>query len=343
MNNTNNEQQKDRISSYLQLANQGIIFDELSKNYLAKAGVLDLLENVPVPIMVDDEGMSTLTIALGMARVIGGDNNFKYAKPYLEYVKRTLGDVAVKVLVSEGAKVATEGDYEVACMYLRTALLIDPHSLDALYLYGRALKDAYEIEGSDEQYVGTFKAESLQVFEVLTMLHPEFAMGYYFLGYGYLNLGLYTKAKLTWDTFMELMEKEELDEDSLELVKEIAQRLRALDAPMHIEEGCNLILGGDYLSGKSILEEYSKDFEQWWPLWYYMGVAESSLGNADAAIKAYKKALQYSPSNTDVMKELCSIYEAIGDTVNLEKYTNKIQIVLNNMEEEKLGEVADEI
>lgn len=334
MSNNTKEKQKDRISEYLQLANRGIIFDELSKDYLAKAGVLDILENVPVPILVDDEGMSTVTIALGMARIIGGDNNFRYAKQYLAYIKRVFGDVAIRVLLSEGAKAGTAGDYEVACMYFRTALLLDQKSVDALYLYGRALKDAYEIEDHDEQYVGSFKAESLQVFEILTMLHPDFAMGYYFLGYGYLNLGLYTKAKLTWDEFMKLMEGHEMEDDNLELVKEIAERLRALEAPMAVEQGVNSILAGDYLSGKNTLEQYTEDFEQWWPLWYYLGVAESSLGNAEAAIKNYKKALQYSPSNIDVMKELCSIYEAIGDAENLDKYTKKIQIVQNNMEEE---------
>ena len=36
------------------------------------------------------------------------------------------------------------------------------------------------------------------------MIHPDFAMGYYFLGYGYANMGLYTKASLTWESFIEL-------------------------------------------------------------------------------------------------------------------------------------------
>ncbi len=338
MSNNDNKQPRDRISDYLRLANRGIIFDELSKDYLAKAGVLDLLEDVPVPILVDDEGMSTLTIALGMARIVGGDNNFKYASQYIGYIKRCLGDVALRVLLSEGAKAGTGGDYEVACMYFRTALILDPHSVDALYLYGRALKDAYEIEEHDEDYVGNFKAESLQVFEILTVMHPDFAMGFYFLGYGYLNLGLYTKAKLTWDEFMKLMEGQETDGDNLELVKEIAERLRALEAPMIVEQACNLILAGDYVSGKTMLKQNKERFEQWWPLWYYLGVADSSLGNVEAAISDYKKALQYSPSNIDVMKELCNIYEAIGDKENLDKYTKKIQIVHNNMEEELAGE-----
>ena len=332
------EVQKDRISEYLKLANSGLLFDELSKDYLGKAGVLDLLEDVPVPIVVGEDGISTLTISLGMARVVGADNTFRYAPQYLEYIKRSFGDVAVRILVSEGAKSAGSGDYEVACMFFRAALMLEPRSLDALYLYGRALKDAYEIEGSDEQYVGSFKAEALDVFEVLTMLHPKFAMGYYFLGYAYLNLGLYTKAKLTWDAFMKLIDEGgDLPEgaDVNDLRKEIAERLVSLEPAVTVELACNAIMGGDFAGGKRILEEHKDEFEKWWPLWYYLGIAETGLANAEAAIDCFKKALKYSPSNIEVMKELCAIYEATGDKVNLEKYTKKIEVVQQNMEDEK--------
>lgn len=332
----NQKKESDRISKYLKLANQGIIFDELNEDYLKRAGVDDILSEVPVPIMVDDEGMSTLTIMLGMARIVGGDNEFKYSKQYIEYIKRSFGDVAVKILISEGAKAGAAGAFEIACMYFRTALIIEPRSLDALYLYGRALKDAYENEDMDENYVGSFKAESIDVFEVLTMLHPDFAMGYYFLGYSYLNLGLYTKAKLTWNSFLELSADLDMsDEENVNLVKEIEERMHMLKAPLVVEEACNYILSGDYVSGKKLLEEYKDKFEQWWPLWYYLGVSESALGNAEAAVSAYKTALRYSPSNIDVMNELIAVYEALGDVENAEKYRKKIEVIRNNMADER--------
>lgn len=330
---------KDRISKYLVEANKGIIFDELKDDYLKKAGVADILHGVPVPLIFDDEGMSTLTIALGMARIVGGDNNFVYASKYIEYIKRVFGDTASRVLIGEGAKSAQAGDYEVACMFFRTALMIDPKSCDALYLYGRACKDAYEIEEQEEEYVGRFKAEALEIFEVLTMLHPRFAMGYYFLGYGYLNLGLYTKAKLTWDSFMELSDPEAADysednvrgvpEDEIgDLRKEIAERMASLEEPVVIEKGCNMIMGGNFQGGLEILEKYTEGrYSQWWPLWYYIGAAKSAMMDPDGAIEAYKKVLVLSPSNTDVMKELADVYDAIGDKVNRDKYLNKIELI----------------
>ena len=65
---------QDRIATYLQKSNGGILFDELSDKYLSEAGIYDILHGVPVPIAagVGDE-LSTLTIAFGMARIIGAD------------------------------------------------------------------------------------------------------------------------------------------------------------------------------------------------------------------------------------------------------------------------------
>lgn len=337
---------KDRISKYLVEANKSVIFDELSDDYLTKAGVLDILHGVPVPLIFDDEGMSTLTLALGMSRIVGGDNNFVHGAKYIEFIKRVLGDVAVKVLVGEGAKAGQVGDYEVACMHFRTALVLDPRSRDALYLYGRACKDAYEVEEKSEEYVGLFKAESLEVFEILTMLHPMFPMGYYFLGYGYLNLGLYTKARLTFESFVQLVEGmddinledgtpvagfkpvEGLNAEVKEVIGEVHMRIDMLEEPEKIERACNLVMSGNYQKGLVELEQYTEGrYKDWWPLWYYLGVARSAMMDAEGAIKAFKKVLVLSPSNVQTMQELVDIYDALGDQTNRDKYLKKIEIV----------------
>jgi tetratricopeptide (TPR) repeat protein len=335
---------KDRISGYLIKLNEGALFDELSDDYLQKAGLYDVLRGVPVPLDagVGDE-LTTLTIGLGMARIIGADTEFRYKDQYLEYMHRVFGDQTMKILLSEGVKAAGKGDYEVACMFFRAALLIDPKSCDALYLYGRACSDAYSIETEDEEYIGNFKAESLDVFEVLTMLHPDFAMGYYFLGYGYANLGLYTKAKLTWDTFMELTAAPQ-DDDTAELREEIKDRLDQLHDPVRIEKGQNCVLSGDFVQGIEILSQYTEGaYSKWWPLWYYLGVAYTAMGDAEKAIESYREALAYSPSNTDVMDELAEVYEAVGDWDNAMKYRRKIEVVKENIAaEEKLQREQEE-
>lgn len=200
---------QDRIGEYLIPRVDEFLFDELSDSYLAKAGIADILSGVPVPIRKTAmANLSTLVIAQNMAFIIGCDLNFKYRDNYVAYIRRTFTEEFAKPLIGDGVEAAAKSDFDSACIYFRAALLIDPENVDALYCYGRACKDSYEA-GEGEEYIGRYKAESLDAFERLTLKKPDFDMGFYFLGYGYLNLGLYVKAKLTWETFRELSENQE--------------------------------------------------------------------------------------------------------------------------------------
>ena len=179
-----------------------------------------------------------------------------------------------------------------------------------------------------------FKAESMETFELLTMMHPDFAPGYYFLGYAYLNMGLYLKAQLTWQDFMKYSsgterETHEMDDDMLASLRdEISGRLEELAAPVEIERGCNLVMSGDFQGGKAVLDAFREGgYAAWWPLWYYLGTAEAALGNGRAAIECYKTVLKLSPRNTDAMEELAAIYEMTGDEENALKYRRKTEIV----------------
>lgn len=339
MNTEKNEQfeeKKDRIGIYLiPRLDKELLFDELSDNYLAKAGVADILTGVPVPIRMDElsKGISTVMIAKNMAYVIGCDINFRYRDNYIAYIERTFTKDFVKPLLKEGVDLAANGDHETACIYFRAAIQIDPHSTDALYCYGRACKDAYERgEGEDPEYVGRFKADSLEAFEKLTLADPGFAMGFYFLGFGYVNLGLYVKASLTWGHFMELTRDDVENPETHELRDEIRGLMKQLELPCIIENGYNAVLRGSYNEGIEILSPYRKDkrFNQWWPLWYYLGEAYKGLGDAAEAEACFLEALKLSPSNADVMQELVEIYEALGETEKREKYENKIRIVKRN-------------
>ncbi len=341
---------EDRISKYLSPRIQNMMFAELSPDYLSRTGSLEILSGVAVPVGIegsDARGETDLkNIVLNMGRVIGGDPYFVFAEKYVEFIKHAAGENAAPMLVSEGAHSADMGDFEDACMLLRGALRIEPKSKEALYLYARVCKEIYEAEAQDgmgdEEKTGLFKAESSETFELLTMIHPDFAMGYYFLGYAYLNMGLYLKAKLTWQDFLKHsagseMETYEMDDQLLaSLREEISERVEELEEPVEIELGCNKIMGGDFVSGRDTLARFKEGrYSEWWPLWYYLGIAESSLANPDAAIEAFKRVLRLSPSNIDAMDELVHLYEATGDTANAAKYRNKIGIINRNLEEEK--------
>lgn len=326
--------------------NKGMLFDELSSEYLEKSGLKSILSGVLIPIEAGDDGeFSTLSIAFAMAKIIGSDYNFRYSKDYLAYINYIAGENASNILIKKGFdelsnEKSDNNNFEKACAYFRCALLIEPKSCDALYLYALACKKCYEAEDMTEDYVGSFKAESADSLELLTMLHPKFATGYYYLGYVYLNMGLYQKAQLTWLEYMKLTygdndikgDGDRLDGYQIREIKEmrseISERLNALEAPVIIEKACNEISRGNYKIGRDILVEYTDGrYSDWWPLWYYLGLAEFYLGDMDKAIKNYKKALSFSPSNVDIMNELAEIYENRGDVENYKKYRNKIDIV----------------
>lgn len=345
----------DKISQFLIEKNKRMLFDELTPDYLHAANLYDILRGVPVPITGDaTANLNNLTIAMGMARVIGAEENFRYADAYRACLQRLYGDNCEKVLLSEGAKAGESDSFEIACMYFRTALQLNPLNRDALYLYGRSCLDAYGQEGKDENYVGCFKAQAIDIFEELTILHPDFDMGYYYLGYNYANLGLYTKAQITWQKFMELSrergsntEKEgevsgmnPIPEEELqEMREEIGNRLESLEGAVDIENAINRILVGDFQTGiDELASQENGPYSQWWPLWYYLGVAYAGMEHGEESVKAYRQALSLSPSNIQVMTELVEVYQSLGDYANAEKYINKIRLVEKRMEEESQGE-----
>jgi len=321
---------QDRIGEYLVPHLDQFIFDELSDQYLAKAGIADILTGVPVPIRKTAiTGLTTLVIAQNMAFIIGCDINFKYRDNYVAYITRTFTKDFAKPLINEGVEAAAKRDFDYACICFRGALLIDPDSSDALYCYGRACKDSYEI-GEGEEYVGRYKAESLEAFEKLTLKSPEFDMGFYFLGYGYLNMGLYVKAKLTWETFINLSKEQER-------IDEVKEWLSKLEEPVKIEEGYNHVLAGRFGEGIEILSRYEEDerFNTWWPLWYYLAVAHEAQGNGSKAEQCYLQVLKLSPSNLEAMDSLAAYYESCGEIDRAEKYRKKIEVVRRNMELDK--------
>lgn len=375
-----NIEKTDRIGELLTEHLKEMVFDELSDAYLKKAGVEDILKGVPVPIRKTEmTGITVLKIALNMGFVFGVDPGFKYKDNYIQYILRNFDKNFSNGLIAKGLDEAQEEKFEESCIYFRAAIQVDPDNANAYYCYGRGLKDRYERMSQDdemadigtydrsarEDIIGRYKAESMEAFEVAVEKDPKLADGYYYLGYAYLNMGLYVKAKLVWDKYMELSGAEPLTGDAntdkvrKEAREDIELRLAQLEEPVKIEEGYNLILTGKFEEGISALKPYTDGkFAGWWPLWFYLGTAYRELakasraeyeaaGEGDAssdevtraayeeAAKHFTQVLRLDPSNKDAMNELIEIYKFLSDSRMVEKYTKKIAIISENAEADR--------
>ncbi|MCL2436462.1 MAG: hypothetical protein FWD00_00325 [Clostridiales bacterium] len=316
---------QDRIGRYFKRYTESFVFDELSESYWEKAGqgLVDVMKGVPVPLRKEEmggQGLSILRLAENMGWIMGIDPHFAYTKHYVDFLNKLFGDAAAEGLLGKGTSAADAGKLDEACIYFRAALCVAPTDLHAMYSYAKVCRDMY-LESNDEEYIGRFKAEATEYFELLTEVHPEFVQAYYYLGYAYLNMGLYVKAQLAWESFMG---KSQMPDDS----EEIQERLWQIAEPVEIERGCNMVLSGSFHRGLEVLEPFMEtQYKTWWPLSYYLGVCYARVGRQQEALDSFKNVLTMNASHLETMEELADIYAAYDDRENEEKYRRKVELV----------------
>jgi len=320
----------DRVKQYLIHRMDELVFDEFTPAFLVRAGIEDTFKGVPIPLRKDDleafktpGGVQSTILAENMARVLGIDPKFPHSEVYAEFIDRYFGNKAVGNMTRKAKDFADRKEYEDACIYFRAGLVLKYDDVAALYGYARILRQMYT-DGKDEKYIGYLKAECLDFFELTTEAFPRFDMGWYYLGYMYLNMGLYTKAYLAWKEYLPLGR---VQKDRREIKKRMAQ----IEEPMEIERGYNAVLSGKWGKGIKILEPYKDSkFNDWWPLWYYLGVAYARTNRTKEAENAFKTALKGNPRHEESMEELSDIYKQKGDKINLKKYRGKLTLITKN-------------
>lgn len=322
---------KDRIGCYFKKYLKQFVFDEFSEGYLKKAGACETMKAVPVPLRKADmehflggEGVPMHHLVENMAWVMGADPHFEYTSKYAIFLEKLFSGLICSEIVKKGRDAAEKGDLDKACIYFRAALCVSPVQLDGMYSYARACREMY-LQSDDEEYTGRFKAEAMDFFELTTEAHPGFAQAYYYLGYAYLNIGLYMKTELAWKSFLKYSRN---PRDK----KEIRERLAQIAEPVQIEQGCNMAISGRYEQGIAVLAPFMETkFKAWWPLSYYLGVCYARLGMKEDALKSFKNVLTMNASHVETMEELADIYASLGDRANEEKYFRKIELVVGSL------------
>ena len=337
MANRQQDKKEDRLAYYFKPYMDLFVFDELSPAHLEREGLSCFMSGVAVPFRKENlsafgrgDGLRITDLAENMIYVVGADPDFIYLPEYRKYLNHYFNEKLTEAVISKGMECASKGDLLGGALRFRAALALAGESRDARYGLARACRELYlKEEGSedrDESYVGRFKAESMELFEELTLKYPDFAPPYYFLGYAYLNMGLYKKAELTWREFLSLSQEEELKE-------EVRERIEKLCAPVDIEAGCNLVISGKWLAGIQALEPFLEtDYQLWWPLSYYLGIAYGKAGLLPQAEERLLHALSLSPSQEDCMEELAEIYQLMGNQEMTEKYRRKLELIRSQNE-----------
>ena len=221
--------------------------------------------------------------------------------------------------LDEIVKAVENGKMQEACIHFRAALFLEPDMMEAMYNYARVCREMYQ-SSDDENFIGMCKAESTEAFEKLTEDYPDFDQPYFFLGYAYLNMGLYEKAGLAWEKFIPMAKDPHA-------AQEASQRLREIAEPRRIEAGCNAVISGRYAEGIGILSGFAASgYETWWPLHFYLGAAYEELGELDAAEREYRRTLQLNAADIGSMDGLIRIYKRLGQSELAEKYEKKKSI-----------------
>ncbi len=332
---------EDRIGRYFKKYLNKFVFVEFSEEFMAANKAGDLMRGVPIPLRRKEvkefsggKGIDFLVLAENMAWVMGCDPHFKYTKDYCAILKKLYNYKLYEGMMKEGRDAAEHGEMDNACIHFRAALCMKHDYMHAMYSYARACRVMYE-HSKNEEYIGRFKAEAVDWFEILTETHPRFAMGYYYLGYSYLNMGLYGKAKIAWQNFLKFGRN---GKDR----REITKRLEQIAHPVAIEDGCLKIGAGRYEEGIDILEPYLKSqYKDWWPLHYYLGRGYVQAGEIAEAVAEFKKVLMANGSHLETMKELLEIYEEQDDKANIKKYSEKIKMIEEAQAEDQAKLVED--
>ena len=302
-----------KLDEYLKDNLDSLVFINLKDGKDIKVKECTIDSTIPLPLMVENvvdkvkgtedvSDISIVTIAQGMIKVIGIDSKFIYNDIYIEFL-RNFDENVIKIIIEQGTKYMQENQNKDGLICFKAAAFMDKDNLDALYNYGRAVEElAFE---DDKNIKSTLEQEALEGFEHITVNHSEYGLGYYHLGFYYLNLGQFKKAELLWKNALELDTPETFKDDIYEKLGDIAYKIT-------YEEGYNLILSGQEEAGLEKLLSLEERFPEWWNLLFFIGLGNRFIGNIQEALLYFKKADKLMPDMPDILNEIGLCKMTIG-------------------------------
>ena len=181
----------------------------------------------------------------------------------------------------------------------RQALLNIKEDEKSCFIYASVL----EKRGMDKQSIKNqaeaqfFLEEAYAYFEKSLDYNNKFALAYYKLGYYYKLKQQYVKAEVYWT------KHQELDNDAIR-TDEIRNELIQLKPYVDYENGYNLVLKENPNEALDLLLPLVKEFNGWWNLLFFIGLAYRSLKEYEIAERYFENVLKINENQKEAINEL---------------------------------------
>lgn len=301
-----------------------VVFIELKKDIHIPGKEAVLRKNIPIPIPVkrlanrvtqnDYDDLSVKEMTEGMVAVVAIDPDFRH-REYYKSLLMGLDEGMSRILTAIAIKHAEENRLEDAFVYFETAIILDASNLDAAYNKAKVC-EALSRETVDTEMAMAWENEAFALMEKLTVDFADFNLPYYHLGFHYSNSGLYKKAELAWEHFIEGSD----DENKIMEVQEMLMKIRDR---IIFDEGYNEVLAGAFETGLEKLLKLEDENSSWWNLLFFIALAYRNLGKIETAIEYFERVIRIKPDQAESLNELGLCYSIIGNKSESARYFKK--------------------
>ncbi len=301
-----------------------IVFIELKKDITIPGKKTVLRKNVPMPIPVkklsdrvskgDYENLSVKEMMEGMVLLVAADPDFEH-NPYYKGLMKGIDENMDRVITGSAIDYAENNRLEDAFVFFQTASLLNPSNLDAAYNKAKVC-EALSREAQDGELSKAWEKEAFSLLEKLTVDFDDFQMPYYHLGFHYSNSGLYKKAQLAWQHFIE-------NSDDENKIMEVQEMLIKISDRIIFDEGYNQVLAGAFETGLEKLLSIEENNSSWWNLLFFIALAYRNLGKLDEAVEYFEKVIRIKPDQAESLNELGLCHSALGNLSEAARYFKK--------------------
>jgi len=320
------------IDDFLRSKAEELVFVELQPDKTIEVGGISLTSEIPLPILVKDMSnqvskgsdvdFSIVSFVEGMIRIIGIDSEFKHRDVYVDFLN-AYSEELYKGVLTKGFESVNRELMSEALIYFRAAYTLAPDHVDALYNYARCLED---IAVNDDKVYSGFSEEAFKLFSEMKELYPDHYLSYFHLGFHYSNSNDYGHARDLWSRALHLNITDDIK-------KELVKLLKDNDAKMSFEKGYQYIVDGHSEEGLELLLPLEEEYDDWWNLLFFIGLAYRQLERYEDAIEYFEKTLTYNTGHVDTMNEIGICLMSIGVYEEAERYFKEaLKADINNHE-----------